>query len=80
VLQVKDNLAEYYIRDNMTEEVEEYIQSAYTEVETLDEYFENETRMHYLHQKYIDFVVNYNAMHPNDSWRLEKFFFDVGWV
>jgi hypothetical protein len=71
---MKDNLAEY----GMGDEVEEYIQTAYTEVETLDEYFTNETRLNYLHQKYLDFVVKYNATHPNDPWRLEKFFVDVG--
>ncbi len=73
---MKNSLAEY----NMSTDVEEYIQTAYTEVETLDEYFQNDTRRDELHQKYVEFVNRYNETHPNDPWRLEKFFNDVGYV
>uniref|UniRef100_A0A914VVX5 Uncharacterized protein n=1 Tax=Plectus sambesii TaxID=2011161 RepID=A0A914VVX5_9BILA len=72
---MKSKVAKY----NMSEEVQEYIQTAYTEVESLDDYFTNTTKLALLHQKYTEYVTNYNLTHPaNESWRLEKFFFDTG--
>uniref|UniRef100_A0A914XBH6 Uncharacterized protein n=1 Tax=Plectus sambesii TaxID=2011161 RepID=A0A914XBH6_9BILA len=72
---MKSKVAKY----NMSEEVQEYIQTAYAEVESLDDYFTNTTKLAYLHQKYTEYVTNYNRAHPaNESWRLENIFFDTG--